>query len=85
MRLTGISDKFSELIQNQLNSAKEDYEESVEEKKVIDRINIAVVLIASIISIVLALVIARQIKPSREISRLCRGDSRCLTFPDVHQ
>jgi methyl-accepting chemotaxis protein len=56
-----LSDKFSELIQLQLVVAKEDYEESVAEQRTLSRINIAVILIASIISIALALFIARQV------------------------
>ncbi|GHU11585.1 hypothetical protein FACS1894185_5050 [Betaproteobacteria bacterium] len=46
-----LSDKFPELIQLKLDLVKSDYEQSIKEKKVLDSINIAVLLIASVISI----------------------------------
>jgi methyl-accepting chemotaxis protein len=60
-----LSDKFSELIELQLDVAKEEYEESVEGKDLADAINLVVIVLASFVSIALALFIARQV--SREL------------------
>jgi methyl-accepting chemotaxis protein len=56
-----LSDKFSELIQLQIDVAKEEYLNSLEEKKRAEWISIVVILLASVVSIVLTLLIARGV------------------------
>jgi methyl-accepting chemotaxis protein len=57
-----LTDKFSELIQLQLDVAKEEYDNSVEKAALADIINLAVIVVASLASILLALFIARQVR-----------------------
>lgn len=57
-----LSRKFNELIQLQLDVAKNEYEQSIEQKTVASALNVAVVFFSALICIALSVATARQIK-----------------------
>jgi len=78
-----LSDKFSELIELQLDVAKREYENSVSSEKTISIVNIFCIVIAPLLSIGLALYIARQInhelggepaEAARLVTRIAKGE-----------